>query len=380
MKNAKSRVPLLPFLFGHLPTRLQFGMMRFGLPRRMLKEITAVPGNLDNLKNVLIIMPEDPFEAMLHISTIIGLTALARNAEVALVCTNSVAPLFGTIRRIKEIHEYDPALRHVFSPFMKQLAQSINQHPVDVCLILEKKCDLSLLLLAAKTGAPVRAGFYAEHQFPFINVRFRLSETATQRSDRHLDIIRLFGPVPAMRNRWSVSREAIEEARYLLREMRISPDTRFACVDGRYFFNEFGESWSRETISRIGKLGLSCVSLAVDDGPLPNSGSDGGTGDFQIPAFSRLPVSRSAALIRLAAIVVAGRSTLFELARLVGTPTVGVFADSESQSVSQPDPQLRIISYISGPDEPTIDSVIENARSLLTQVPPKNPRGSQLRY
>jgi ADP-heptose:LPS heptosyltransferase len=322
----------------------------------------AFPWNNHAIKKALVILPEDPVEAFHQINNYLQITALYRSASFVLLCTSSVGAFFKHVHPEATIVEYDASQRYLFSQELEERGKSFFKEEFDLCLILEHEPDISLLFLAGKTSAPVRAGYSEAGLFPFLNMHINPSKHARLRADQNAVMARSLGASGERKLQWSVSKETVEEITHMLRELHLTAPSRLIGIDAGLFFREFGADWTEALCARLREnKRFSFYLYAGEEPDEPLSRFLTSTG---LPAFSNLSAPRSAALIGKSEGIVSGRSVFFELANMLKKPVIGIFKESERAIYCQESGLTKAVTYSSAPDRHVADSVIALVNSL----------------
>jgi hypothetical protein len=176
-------------------------------------------------------------------------------------------------------------------------------------------------------------------------------------SDLNGSLCRVIGAPPAKPVRWTVPKESLEEIRHLLREQDIDPGKKLLGLDGVYMYRQFGAPWLEALLGRL--HGFSAVSTyCISDG------------DSEVLLWLRqrgiaimppLSVPKTAALIQLSVLQIAGNSTLYQLAYLLQKPTIGIFSEEQIAVYCRPTETCRGIAYKQAPDVGTIAAVLDLA-------------------
>jgi ADP-heptose:LPS heptosyltransferase len=252
---------------------------------------------------------------------------------------------------------------HPFSASMRRTAADLRHAGYDVCVVLDRAADQSLLWLAGQTGARVRAGFDVDGAYPYVNFRMHLGTRPLYRPDQNLFMARMLGAAPKQNSRWGVSKIALEEAGRLLAEAHVAPDAPLVCFEGFSFCRRHGAEWTGAQMRRLGALGLRLCWLTAEN-TAPDEPAVALLRQERVPAFAGIPVAHVAALVRRARLVIAGKSSLFEMAHLLDAQAIGVFDAGEAVSYCPASARIRCVCYNGAPDQATIEAVAAAAGSL----------------
>jgi ADP-heptose:LPS heptosyltransferase len=283
--------------------------------------------------------------------------ALFRDAEFWLLCEHATARYFTAMSGIARLVEYDVSDRFIFSAAFEKLSHSFQREGFDVCVLFEESPDFSLLYLAGKTGAAIRAGFAHSGSFPFLNVRIKPRNMVEHLSDRSLSLAETFGAARHTPVRWSVSHEALEEIDHLLQSAAASSPHALLCVDTPPLVQAFGERWTRELLEKLKQLS-GFFLYAFADGDI-SDGTRRWIENQQVPLFANRAVTRGAALLARSQVIVAGKSPVFELANLLRRPAVGIFKTADLPRYCRQSALSAAVGFESLPNEQTIRQIAE---------------------
>jgi len=349
-------MPLAGRLLNLLGQPVAASVLRSTVPRSARTTAYTVPRDIAEAGKVLIMLPAEPLDALHQLTTIISLIAHFRHASVDLFCAPAIVPYAGTIQGVGRLIECGNISDHPLSASMKRTAAGLRDAGYDVCVVLDRSAGPSLLWLAGQTGARIRAGFDACGAYPFINFRVRLSGRPLYRPDQNLFVARMLGAAPKQNSRWGVSKVAIEEAGRLLIEAGMAADAPLACFDGFSFCRRHGPEWTGAQMRRLSALGLSMCWLTTENAA-PDEPTVALLRKERVPAFAGIPVAHAAALARRARVVIAGKSSLFEIAHLLDAPAIGIFDAWEAAAYCPSSARIRCICYDGAPDATTIEAV-----------------------
>jgi ADP-heptose:LPS heptosyltransferase len=302
----------------------------------------------------LIILPVDPFFALLELSCIASLAAHCRGAHIAVLCERRVTPFFKSLSGISEFIEYDENEQYLFSKEFDRIGKEVNAGRYDVCMMLETDPDLSLLFAAGQSAAAVRIALSGAGDYPFINQHVNPAPGRSYLTDRGLLVAATLGAPVKPKARLSVAKESVEEVGLMLREMKVSPSARLVGIDGLHFYRRHGRKWARSLVDMLRKQPFTCYLFSHEE---PRGDAFEWIMEQKLPVFSNIPAPRSAALIYKSEFIVAGPTVLFELADLLGKPVVGVFEEGEIGMFYRESDTTRGLHYVSRPDDAVIESI-----------------------
>ncbi len=326
------------------------------LRRRLKGTVVHFPRDFSRARGVLIILPREPLDALLHVDNLISLLALFRGSRTTLLVTAEVAAYYSRVQGVDAVVEYEEAALDPFSPEFRETMRMIGDESYDLCVMLEEDPDPALLLFAGQTLAPLRLGFRGADRWPFLNVHVKPSGRDTYLAARNMIIARLLGARPKTRNRWVVSREATEDVSQMMKEYRLEQGATVVGVDAGFFRGRFGSEWTRGLLEPL-KEGAGAALYLYSNERRDTEETRAWLTGRGIPVFSELPVSRVAALVQLSSLLIAGRTSLFELAHLLRRPVIGIFERAEAALYCGPDRHCRAVTYEGRPGKETLEDV-----------------------
>ncbi len=338
-----------------LPGRWRFKCIQWALQTWYKPPGLIFPWN-STMKKVLVILPEDPVEAFHQITNYLQLVALFQKAAFSLLCTQKISPFFRQVHPAATIVEYEPPQRFLFSRDFDDIGKLFFREEFDLCLVLERTPDISLLFVAGKTAAPLRVGYRGAGEFPFLNMQMSPSPKRPYRADQNAIVAQAFGASGDITVRWSVSKETLEEISHMLRELNIHKASKLIGIDVELFVTAFGPDWTEQLCGKLlADKSISCYFYVDGD-------SDKAIQQFltsiELPVFSGLSASRCAALITRSAGVISGRSIFFELANLLKKPVIGIFDEGQFATYCRPSLSTKAVTFSGSPDKKTVESVL----------------------
>ena len=350
---AKSRY----FLFKVLPQGYRNRLLRWIVATRFKSPQLVFPWKSAAIKKILAILPEEPVEAFHQINNYLRISAHFKHASFVLFCTKEVAPYFKQIHPEAVVIEYDRAVRHLFSSEFDAWGKELGAEEFDFCLMLERSPDISLLYIAGKTAAPVRAGYCSAGDFPFLNMHINPSPKRPYLTDQNAIMAGVFGAPDRIKIHWSVSKETVEEVAHLAREASIAPSARLGLIDVGCFFKTYGASWTQKLCAAVTVNKTITWCVVTTDAP------DEALADFiatlGLAVFSNLSAPRCVALLSRSVCVVSGISVIFELAHLLHRPLIGMFEQDLLERYCRKSDTTAAVAYVGKPDQNSIQKIVE---------------------
>jgi ADP-heptose:LPS heptosyltransferase len=327
----------------------------------------SFPWNYSAFKKVLVILPEEPVEAVHQIKTYLGLASLIKNAGFFILCTKDVAMFFQRIHPEATFVEYEKSERYLFSDEFKALGKYFFSEEIDLCLLLERVPNDALLYLIGKTAAPFRAGYVGSAHYPFLNIQVNPLPAKEYLSDRNFMIARIFGASENPRLRWSVAKETVNEIVHMMHELNMPEAAPIIGIDAGYFFTSFGEAWTGKLIRKLKSIGTYIFYFYYEGEP--DETVQRFLNSFSIPIFANITPSRCAALISKSEYTVTGKTVFFELAHLLHNPVIGIFEKKELATYCQQTSSTHGIAFDDRPDEETAQRIVDTLQKAIDQKP-----------
>jgi ADP-heptose:LPS heptosyltransferase len=347
----------LNFLFTLLSRDKRAGLLRWIIRTSYKPPSLVFPWNLAEMKKALFILPEETVDAFHQINNYLRLLSLLKTAKVTIVCTKEIGPFFKLIYPDAVFIEYEKSSRFVFSREFREIGKMVSEEDFDICFLLERNPDMTLLFLAGKTASPVRAGYGNAGNFPFLNMHVNPSDKNVYLASSNAVMAQTFGAPERATVRIGVARETMDEIHIMTGEMQIPRNAVIVGIDAAFLVKSFGIVWTERLCSKISEnKNRKCCLLIIGEagGQVSEFISSAG-----LPVFPNLSPSRCAALIMRCTCIVSGRSAIFELANMMGRPAIGIFEKELSPTYFKQTATAhgRILS--GEPDEDDIISVAE---------------------
>jgi hypothetical protein len=355
---AKSKIfdKMQRFVLLAMPKQWQKGLLAWILRTWYKPPALVFPWKKQGIKKALVMLPEDPVEAFHQINNYLQIAALYRSTSFFLLCTGKVGAFFKHVHPEATIVEYDPSQRFLFSRQFSEQGRVFSREEFDLCVVLERTPELSLLFLAGKTAAPIRAGYTEAGAFPFLNMHVNPSKEQRYRTEQNCVMARALGASDGIRMNWSIAKETMEEISHMVRELHVAPSARLVGIDVGLFFSAFGPDWTEMLCNKLKENKTVSYYCYVDEEP------DETISPFlslmEIPVFSNLSPSRCAALIAKSTGIISGRSVFFELANALKKPIIGVFEETECAAYCQGSVLTKAITYSTAPDSSVIEKIV----------------------
>lgn len=332
------------------------------LLKRKVKSISVTfPIKIDSVKEILIILPENPLQVLYQLRNVITLTQIFKHSEISLLCERNSSSYVKMIPGLSII-EYDFEDCQNFSQEFIALSKDFR-HRIDICFLLEKNPPPALLYFTALTGAPVRLGYFGAGNYPFLNLRFRPDLNKKYLPEINNTLTSLFGFSQSRRVKWSVAHKTIEEIDQLIKESRINRGEKIFGLDPLWFYRKFGASWTEKLINSIRSINGVILYLYTDEEPQEYELA--WLSEQKLPVFSNLSAQRTAALLSKSELIITGNTILYALAGLLEKPAIGLFEDQEFDTYCPQSHVLRGISYSKTPDQALVDQIASVASGIL---------------
>ncbi len=328
------------------------------LSRRYRREIFSFPINVASTKEVLVIIPERPIEILYQFKNILSIVSHFRGSSITVFCETSVSLYIKMIPNIKII-EYFSGEMTSFAAESKEYIAELKDN-FDLCILLDRNPDISMLFLVGSINAPIRIGFDSAGEYPFLNLRTR-SASKKYIADKNCMIAELFGKQTESLQ-MSVARKTLDEVDYLIKSSHLSINTGIAGIDILFFLKNFGERWSEDFINQLQQAYQGQIYFYISE--KPKNGEVKWLKIQSVPSFSELTPSRVAALIFRSDFVISGNSILYGFASILNLPAIGFFRQEEFELYCPGTENLKGFIYKETPDENCISRVLNSVRSF----------------
>jgi hypothetical protein len=277
---------------------------------RLTQEVSFLDG-FTHARRILVRLAASPPHTLFSLYTTAALRKAKRGREIVAIVTKDAklitdpfSSIFGSVIELDGTPNYG-------SKSFKALKEQLGNPNFDVF------CDLDnnpLPELGILSGAPMRVSYYGEELYPFFNILFRYPEESNLR-ERSVLITRMLAD--------------IDELEQSLPKPQLD-------------FKDAGEWLRRRGLSNRRSYIISSVSVESD--------SVSGTTILQPEAWQNESAALQASLISSAAFYIGRYDRGFELAYLVGTPSILVNPDANNKTVIPQSPFLKLVTTtIKGP-------------------------------
>lgn len=320
------------------------------------------PKDLSNASRFLCVASDTVLDAIHEVDAVNSIAAAHDGARVDVLCESSCAPLFANVGGLSEVFAYNRSECFLFSDSMRRIRRNVRREQYDACVLLNPDPDDAVLLLITSSGIKLRVGLGGGARYPVTNIEYNPSRDATHIDDRCLGMLRVLGVNKRYGAKWTVAREAMDEIGHLMREFGVDPKVAPHLVDTGHFYREFGPEWTSgllQSLTSNEKQVWFHFSLRPIEGEFLRW-----LGQHNLPCFSDLSLSRAAAVVKKSAVVVTGRAVSFELARMLGRPSVGIFQEKELGTYFKSRASSMGLTFVERPDEETIRKATKAVESV----------------
>ncbi|MDD5674331.1 MAG: hypothetical protein PHC61_09215 [Chitinivibrionales bacterium] len=360
----KKRMGLWRRLLGQSFTR---ALSARRLMRRFHPPMINFPADLSAVTSLLIVMPDDPIDALHRIPLCVALRTRFKDAAVTVLTTAAVGPYLKGLQELVRIEEYDGAGRYIGSKLIWPKASWLFAQHFSMTLLLERNPDDALLVWCGATAAPIRAGFAGSGQYPFLNMQFQGSQEHADAVNSNNFIASLFTTVIRSNFQWMVSPQTIDETRSFLHEYKIPAMLPLVGIDLDYCAGRYGTSWLEALVKRCKELPE--VTLYAYSGSEPDEAAMIKLQKLAVPLIVNLPVPLLAGLLHQSALVISGKSICGELALLLHKEVICLVTAAEAADFTAAAPSCSLVMIKQKPDSATIAVIAEKATAILSQLP-----------
>ncbi len=356
------------YLTKALPQSKREWLVRLACARRYRSAALQYPLETEQIRSLLFILPESPLEALYQIENVAALRERFPSASATFLCVTDVAEYFRSVLPEGSYIAYDLSDRYLYSPVFTAFGISIAHERPDICFLLERHPDLSLLKLVGQTGATVRAGYAGAGDYPFLNHVVKPSPEHRYRADINGALARSLGARPARAPRLVVARDAGQGVRKLLRDLSVPEQAPLVVVDAAALVRLHGREWTGLLLDAL--RASSSITFCYLSAPNDNDELGRWLVDRGLVVIPPLSVPRRAALVARASLVIAGASVLLRLALLLGRDIAAVVHEGEAETLIPKGVRAHVASFSGAPDDSTVAAVVAALQASL--VPPKS--------
>ena len=356
------------FLSSILPGPVRMSLLTWLVKRRHGTPGLVFPYGFSTPPKFLVILPEDPLAALHQVSGLVALAGHFRDAHITVVCQRLVTPFFRMLTAVDDFIEYDCRERYLFSKEFLRMGKAVAGMHFDACVMHDRSPHLALLYLCGQSASPVRIGLCGAGEYPFLNLTVRPSPDRSYSTDLGLLLAAMLGAKAQNKIRWTVAKEALSEVNLLLGEMKVAPSSRLIGIDAGYFLQAFGEKWTQSLVDKLRNRQSTCYLFSHAE---PDEKASEWLKRQDMPVFTNLAASRSAALVYKSEFIVAGATVLFELADVLHRPVIGILTEAQFGAFCRESETTRALRYADGkrPDQEVIDAV---GRHITAFTAPEN--------
>ena len=327
--------------------------------KRFRKHSFYFPIKVSSIKEILIILPKRDLEVLYQLKNILSIASIFENSAITVFCAETVSPFVKMIPDIAIVEYNEEEISGLATRFYNFTSQFKNRF--DICILLERDPDLSMLSLIGSTNAPIRAGYEEAGGYPFLNLKARASSSNIYLPDKNCVMAELFG-LQSDSLRMSVARNTQDEMDHLLKEIHVSPDHGLIGIDALFFMQRFGEQWLERFLSRLHQNCKSKLYLYIDRDLSLKELSWLKT--QSIPCISELSAPKIAALVYRSDLVIAGNTVFYALAAVLNKSAVGFFNETEMNTYCPGTNKLKGHLYKDLPDEQSIIKIIDSVEKI----------------
>lgn len=322
--------------------------------KRFKKNYFSFPVTVSSIKEILIIVPKQQLEILYQLKNLLSIASTFKNSQITVFCVETASSFVKLIPDISVVEYPEEETNGFATQFIDFIPQFKNRF--DICILLDRIPDLSILSLIGSTNAPIRAGYEEAGGYPFLNLKARASSSNLYLPDKNCVMATLFG-MQSEPLKMGVARKSLEEMDHLLKEIHISHDHGLVGIDALFFLGRFGEQWFEMFLNRLHQNCNSSFYLYLDKEP--SSQQLSWLKNRRITCITELSAPRIAALVHLSDLVIAGNTIFYGLAAVLNKSAIGFFRENEMDAYCPNTNKLKGYSYKDAPDEQSIIKVID---------------------
>lgn len=327
--------------------------------RKFKKHTFSFPIDNSSIKEVLIILPDKKIEMLYQLKNLLSIISLFKNAIITVFCEKAVSSFVKMVLNEKIVEFNKSSILEFGTELMAYNEKFKNAF--DICILLDRSPDLSILSLVAATNALIRAGYEGAGEYPFLNLKTRSSQNDRYISDKNCLMTELFGG-NCLPLRISIPKKSLEEIDYLLKESHIDSNQGLVGIDALFFLKQFGDNWFNNFLKQLFQVYNGNLYFYVSD--LPTSTESAWFTNQEIPTFIELTPSKIAALIQRTDLVISGNTVFYGIATLVNMPAIGFFREDEIGNYCPNTNKLKGLIYNQLPDDQSIVNLLESVAKI----------------
>lgn len=353
------------YCFKLLGSRVRLRFLSWLLEKRHHSSPVIFSGNNSGIKKLLLIVPEEPFDALLQIPTVMALCNHFRAKEVWLLCPTGITPYFRTIEGVNQVIEYNPDDRWLFTAGSRTVRSQIMREQFDTCLLLERNPDEALLFWCGSSGARLRAGYHGAAEFPFVNIQVKASTERSNRVQANRLLAEVFGCPKGVADHWVVAKQQLAEIRHMLGEFSLSAEKPLVGIEIDWLLTAFNKQWVLELVDAVRQAVGETGGIYLFSYQSPDKGVGGLIAASGLPCITNLAIAQIAALVASTGVVVAGPSLLLVMAGLLKKPAIGIVTADECALYCESVAHLHPVVYSNRPDDTVLSAVIAELTGLI---------------
>ncbi len=320
--------------------------------------------HLNTPGSVVIVLPEDPLDALISVPVLLGFVSRFAKADVSLLCTETVAPFFKEVNGVSRVLTYVVERDFYFSRVRRQLVSELVSLRSGLWLYLEQFPGPILTYLSVAAEPAIRAGRNdSELRNTLLNLSVLPTDDGQTGIERYRCLTGFFAVKVPDTVQWKTTKEAVAQVRHVLGENGISSDTKPAGIDVIHLGTQFGRDWTaslvNELVDSFPGLGWYAWSESV-----PNEEWREWLGILKIPVIIGLSASATAALVTTSTVFLSGKTCLYQISLLMGRPAIGLFSAGESPFCA-PGAENRCLILPGKPDEQSVGDILRLCASTV---------------
>jgi ADP-heptose:LPS heptosyltransferase len=328
--------------------------------KKFRKTNFSFPVSVASIKNILVILPEQQLEILHQIKNLLSIVSTFKDAKITVFCLDSSVSIVKLIPNI-DIVEYKKSEIDGFASQLSNFAE-LFKNVVDICILLDRNPQLSILSLVGSTNASIRAGYHEAGEYPFLNLRTRVSNTERYLTDKNCAISELFGKQTETLH-ISVAKKMLDEIDNHLNEMKISNNHGLLGIDAIFFLNTFGKEWTALFLQNLQQHCKCTIYGFIDEEP--SADQTNLLKSLKIPFIVENSAPRIAALIYRSNLIISGNTIFYGLAALLNKSAIGFFTSNEFVSYCPNEGKQNGLVYKETPDSESIKNVAQLSGKVI---------------
>jgi ADP-heptose:LPS heptosyltransferase len=316
----------------YLSAELQLKAIKFFTRANLLRKTISFNQLIGNFRNVLIILPEKPYEVILAQKSLVALKVHHNKMRVDVVAERINQDIIKSNPYIDGGTFYSANEFYYNHPAFNELVRSIKSKSYDICFLLNKNNNPLTFCLAAQSGAPLRVGFAGENLAPFINLAVRPKKGTVYEGDLYESMLRTLGvKMSKSKLKWNISKHTEKDVEGILVEAGYQVDKPLIGLDISPSMNmkPFPADLINGLVQQLMKIENSEIIVFYSKEKEKNVIKNINHFNKNLVTISEESISFAAAFVYKCDLIISLNNLIYQLAVLLNRPVIGLFESSE---------------------------------------------------